>query len=137
VKFARLAMIVVTISWMTADSAHAESKWSLKKLIPSFGKEESPPRESLAERKEPSVWTRMNQGTKAFFAKTKEAVPPWLMPETQGRVRQSSQSLRQSSERMRGEAKVARRNFFAPWSQPDEPDKPESVSEWLSLDRPE
>lgn len=136
-KSARLAIFLVTISWITADLAHAESKWSFKNLIPSFGNEEAPPRESIAERKEPSVWSKMNRGTKAFFAKTKESIPPWLMPQTQERVRQSGQSLRSSSDRMREEAKVARRNFFAPWLQPDEPKKPESVSEWLGQDRPE
>jgi hypothetical protein len=137
VRFARLAIIVVTVSCFSADLAFADSKWSFKKLIPSFGKQDEPPRNLAPQNKEPSVWSKMNQGTKTFFAKTKDAVPPWLMPDTQARARESGSSFKRSSERMKEEAHVARRNFFAPWSQPKEPEKPESVSDWLGLDRPE
>ena len=136
-RIARLAMLLVAVSWFTADPACAESRWSLKKLLPSFGKKDDTPRGLYPESNEPSMWQKMNTGTKAFFAKTKEAIPPWLMPETQERVRQSGNSVVSSGERFREEAKTARRNFFAPWAQSKEPERPTDVSDWLGQPRPE
>ena len=116
-RFARLAMVIMALSLIVADQASAESKWSFKKLMPSFGKKDEAPRGLYPETKEPSVWRKMNNGTKSLFAKTKNAVPSWLMPDTQDRVRRSAHSLKKSDEKIRGEVRTARRNFFAPWTE--------------------
>ncbi len=136
-RFARLAMLVTVLFAVTANQAMAESNWSFKKLIPSFGKKEAPPRGLYPASNEPSLWRKMNNGTKSFFAKTKQAVPPWLMPETQDRVRRSSENAKNSSKKMREEARLAKRSIFSPWSQPAEPDnRPETVQDWIAQPKP-
>jgi hypothetical protein len=123
---------------LVAPSAAAESKWSFKKLIPSLGKKDEPLRGLYPERKEPSVWQKMGQGTKTAFAKTKKALPSWMMPRTQERVSRSAKSAKKSNERLRGEVRTARRSFFSPWLPKEEPIKrPETVSDFLGQPRPE
>ncbi len=136
-RFARLAMVILAMSLISADLASAESKWSFKKLMPSFGKKDEAPRGLYPERKEPSVWRKMNNGTKAFFVKTKDMMPSWLMPRTQDRVHRSALSLKKSDDDIRGEVRTARRNFLAPWAEPDEPKRPETVPDFLALPKPE
>jgi hypothetical protein len=138
VSFARLAMTAVALSLIVAPSASAESKWTFKKLVPSFGKKDEPLRGLYPEPKEPSLWQKMNRGTKSVFAKSKDAVPSWLMPRSQDRVRRSAGSLKKSDDRMRGEVRTAQRNFFAPWAKKPEPiRRPETVSDFLGQPRPE
>jgi hypothetical protein len=123
---------------LAADVQSAESNWSFKKLMPSFGQKNSTPRGLYPEPKKPSVWSRMNRGTKSFVAKSKDAVPSWLMPQTQDRVKKSVGTVKQSKEAIGGEVKMARRNFFAPWSQPKTEEKrPETVPDFLALPKPE
>lgn len=135
----RFAGLVVVLALLANDQALAESKWSFKKLIPSFGKSESPPSGLYSKSKEPSIWTKMNSSGKRMVAKTKEAVPDWLMPETQDRVRKSSEAVKSSTERVKGEVRTARRNIFAPWSAPDneEDSRPKTASDFIGQDRPE
>ena len=136
-KLARLAVMMMAMSLMATDSVQAESKWSWKKLVPSFGKKESAPNGLYPKSNGPSVFTKMNNGTKSLLAKSKAAVPSWLMPETQGRVRKSSDSLKQGSDRVKDEVRTARRNILAPWGQTEnKSDKPETVSDWLANPRP-
>ena len=87
---------------------------------------------------EPSTFTKINNSTKAFFAKSKALVPSWLMPETQDRVRQSSQSLQNSATNIRQEVRTAKRKTLLPWiSKPEpEPKKPETVPDFLALPKP-
>lgn len=135
----RFAGLVVVLALLANDHALAESKWSFKKLIPSFGKKESPPSGLYSKGQEPSMWTKMNNSGKRMVAKTKDAVPDWLMPETQDRVRKSSDAAKSSAERVRGEVRTARRNIFAPWSAPDEEEdeKPKTAADFIGQPRPE
>jgi hypothetical protein len=140
VKLARLAIAIIALSVLLAHSqaAEPESKWSLKKLVPSFGKQEEPLRGLYPEHEKPSLWQRFNRGTKTAWAKSKDALPSWVMPQTQDRARRSASSLKNSNERMRGEVRTARRSFFAPWRSKPEPEKrPETVSDFLGQPRPE
>ena len=137
-KAARFAGILLAMSLLSTDVANAESKWSFKKLVPTFGKKDDVPKGLYPESNEPSMFRKMNNGTKAFFAKTKDAIPSWLMPETQDRVKRSSASFKNGSERVKGEVREARRNIFAPWGRStDKADGPETVPDFLSQDRPE
>ena len=101
-KSARTAFVVTMIMLLGASTLQAEA-WSFKKLVPSFGKSERPTRGLYSEPDKPSVWKRMNNGTKKLMAKTKKAVPPWLMPETQDRVRRSGSSFRRGTNRIKEE----------------------------------
>jgi hypothetical protein len=84
------------------------------------------------------MWTRFNSSSKAFFAKSKAAVPSWFMPDTQKRVRKSSDLAKHSSGRVKQEVRTAKRNFWEVWSTPEEPvDQPTTVSDWLALPKPE
>jgi hypothetical protein len=138
VRLVRLAVVIITCCLITGDTVAAESKWSFKKLIPSFGKKDETPRGLFPETKKPSIWRRMNNGTKTMMAKSKRVVPNWLMPQTQDRVRRSASSLRDSKDRMNGEVRTARRNFFAPWATKSDTEKrPETVPDFLAQPRPE
>jgi hypothetical protein len=138
VRFARLATVAVALTLIAADRASAESKWSFKKLVPSLGKKDATPRGLYPEPTQPSIWRKMNNGTKTFFAKSKDAVPDWLMPGTQDRVRRSAGALKKSNQEIRGEVRTARRNIFAPWTQKDDSTKrPETVPDFLALPKPE
>ena len=136
-KFTRLALFVLTVSMLTTDLAQAESKWSWKKLVPTIGKKEEAPRGLYPTADEPSVLKKMTNGTKSMFAKTKQMVPPWLMPQTQDRVRRSGNGLKRSTERVREELRTARRNILAPWTKPAETaEPPKTVPDFLALPKP-
>jgi hypothetical protein len=81
----------------------------------------------------------MNNGTKSFLAKTKDAVPSWLMPGTQDRVRRSAGAAKKSNDDIRSEVRTARRNIFAPWTQKEDDTikRPETVPDFLAFPRPE
>ena len=137
-KFTRLAIITVVLSVAIPAVGRAESKWSLKKLMPNFGKKESAPRGLYPSAETPSVWQKRNAGTKNLLAKTKQAVPPWLMPGTQEKVRKSSNGLTESTGRIRRELRLARRNILKPWREkPTQVETPQTVSDFLALPKPE
>ena len=129
---ARLWLVALVLALMTTSATHAEDKWSFKKLVPSFSKKEVKPKP-----KGPSTLTKLNNNTKALFAKTKVLVPPWLMPKTQDRVRRSSGTAKTSATRIGKEVRTARRNILLPWLDKQEPaDKPTTVPEFLKQKRP-
>jgi hypothetical protein len=123
----------------TADPAHAESKWSWRNFVPFGAKKAEPIARRPAQKAKPSMFSKFNQNTKAFFAQTKKMVPPWLLPDTQKRVQESTVSARESADRMRKEARTARRNFLSPWLDRKESPakKPETVPDFLALPKPE
>lgn len=131
--FARRWQLALALALIASSTVHAEDKWSFKKLLPSFARREARPRP-----KGPSTLTKLNNNTKAFFAKTKALVPPWLMPKTQERMRRSSDSAKASATQVRKEVRTARRNILLPWlNNDDEPvDKPTTVPEFLKQPRP-
>jgi len=126
--------LAVIISAPAAAQSEAESGWSIKKLIPRLPEKSAKPKTKA----EPSTFTKINNSTKAFFAKSKALVPSWLMPETQDRVRQSSQSLQNSATNIRQEVRTAKRKTLLPWiNKPEpEPKKPETVPDFLALPKP-
>lgn len=137
-RFTRLAIFAIVLSLVASNAIRAESKWSLKSLIPGSGKKQEAPKGLYAEPKGPSVWQKMNNGTKSFFVKSKQMVPSWLMPETQERVKKSENSFTRSSNRIREELRTARRNIVAPWTRPKETkEEPKTVSDFLALPKPE
>jgi len=132
VTFARVWQVALALALVTTSTLHAGDKWSFKKLVPSFSKKEAKPKP-----KGPSTLTKLNNGTKALFAKTKVLVPPWLMPKTQDRMRQSSDHAKTSATRIHKEVRTARRNILMPWLNDDEPEhKPTTVPEFLKQPRP-
>jgi hypothetical protein len=140
VRSARLAWLVLGLALLASGRVQAESKWSFKKMVPAWGKKDTPPSGLYSKSKEPSMWTKVSSSSKRMVAKSKEAVPDWLMPETQGKVRKSSDAVKSSAERVREEARTARRNIFAPWSsteQEEEKERPKTVPDFLALPKPE
>ena len=136
-SFTRLAIATVVLSVAIPAAAHAESKWSFKKLIPSIGKKDDMPRGLFPASNEPSMWRKMNDGTKNLLAKSKKVVPSWLMPQTQDRVRKSAGSFKRSGAKIREELRTARRNILSPWSRPvDKTDQPKTVSDFIALPKP-
>ena len=137
-RFIRLAIVAMALSLFAISAVHAESKWSFKRLMPGADKESKAPKGLYGKSSEPSVWKKMNNGTKSFFAKSKQMVPSWLMPETQTRAKKSESSLKRSTNRIKNELRTARRNIAAPWTRPKEaPEAPKTVSDFLALPKPE
>ena len=131
-------MLTLAAVLTVAGIAQAESSWSWRNWVPFAPKPAQTVRSRTVPKTEPSAWTKFNRSTKAFFAKTKQAVPSWLMPNTQKRVQQSSQAAKQSSGRVKQEVRTVRRNVFAPWLDREPPqDKPTTVPDWLALPKPE
>ncbi|MDG2380266.1 MAG: hypothetical protein P8N76_01190 [Pirellulaceae bacterium] len=138
--FVRLCLVAVTLALLTTATARAQakpqepSKWSIKSFIP---KMPQMPSKSKAKSK-PSTLSKLNTGTKAFFAKSKALVPSWLMPDTQDRVRQSSNTIKQSASKIDQEVRTARRKSILPWIKKEEPvpEKPATVSDFLALPKP-
>lgn len=136
----RLAWLVLGLALVASGRVQAESKWSFKKMVPAWGKKDAPPSGLYSKSKEPSMWTKMGNSSKRMVAKTKDAVPDWLMPETQSKVRKSSDAVKTSADRVRDEARTARRNIFAPWNsseQEEEKERPKTVPDFLALPKPE
>ncbi len=131
------ALLGLILILALASSAHAESKWSWKNLVP--GSDHSAARASESRAKKPSMLARMNQKTKATLAKTRDIiVPDWLLPNTQDKVRRSGSAARRSAGTLKSDARTARRSILAPWKRdPPEPQRPRTVSEFLGQPRPE
>ena len=79
---------------------------------------------------DPSVWTKMNRGTKSFFAKTKDAINPWD---------DEPQRSRSTGTRYRSRSHQDDRNqsFLGSLFNPEpEPKRIETVKDWLDQPRP-
>lgn len=131
-------VLTLAIALAAARVAQAESSWSWKNWMPFGAKSSQSARKTVKKKTEPSMMQRFNRGTKSFFAKSKEAVPPWLMPETQKKVRTSSAEAKKSAGNVKKEVRTAQNNIFAPWLDSKEPkEKPTTVHDWLNQPRPE
>ncbi|MCP4189834.1 MAG: hypothetical protein GY768_04320 [Planctomycetaceae bacterium] len=137
--FVRLCLVAVALAVLTTATVQAQSKpqepskWSIKNFIP---KMPQAPSKSKTKSK-PSTLTKFNNGTKAFFAKSKALVPSWLMPDTQDRVKQSSKTIKQSATKIDQEIRTARRKSLLPWIKEEPaPEKPATVSDFLALPKP-
>jgi hypothetical protein len=106
--------------------------------LPSLG---LPSKSSSAPKKpaQPSTWSKMTQGTKDFFGKTKETLMPWT--KSSGKSNKNggshgSSTFHKTSSKSQGKAE--KNSFFANWlSPPEEPQEPRTVPEWLNQSRPE
>ena len=134
--FVRLCLVAMALAMITSTPTQAQtpSKWSIKKLVPKMPKMPAKPKA----KSEPSTLTKLNNNTKAFFAKSKALVPSWMMPETQERARQSSKTIQESAGRIDAEVRTARRKSLLPWLKKEapEPEKPTTVSDFLALPKP-
>ena len=141
--------IFFVLAWIAvAGSGLAADGWNLLAWNP-FDREGEPPRASArvtdagasigasraaarpaARRTEdPSVWTKMNRGTKSFFAKTKDALNPWDDESQRSRAtgpRYSSRSYEDEDQSFLG-------SLFNP---EPEPKRIETVKDWLDQPRP-
>jgi hypothetical protein len=107
---------------MLAGTAQA-SDWNLPNLNPFQASTTKRPNQ-------PSVWTRMSNGTKNFFAKTYEVLTPWETDAKKGRSHQSRSAA--------GGQSGSQKNplFRSWWAAEEEPRQPQTVSEWLKQPRP-
>ena len=82
-------------------------------------------------RREPSMWTKMNRGTKTFFAKTKDVLTPWDNEEPQ---RASLTGSRGFSYRSKPQKE---KSFLESLFQPEsEEQRIETVKDFLDQPRP-
>jgi len=77
----------------------------------------------------------MSNGTKSFFSKTYDVLTPWDTEAEKARSNQKSRTSRPLSNT--GRATPEKKSFLTSWWAPEEePQKPRTVSEWLSQPRP-
>ncbi len=132
----RIAIGTLLVALIATQSAQADSSWSWSKLNP-FAKKPAATRQAYPKPPEPSMTKKVTQGTKDFFAKSKQLVPSWMMPKTQERLAKSSRSASDSAGRVDQELRTAKRNILAPWREEPAPKRPETIPDFLGQDRPE
>jgi hypothetical protein len=113
----------------SADAAPAKSGEGFKmpSLLPSWAKKDS------KKPSQPSTWSKISDGTKQFFVKTKDVLTPWDDDSKKADKPGISQRFH-----MGGSAKkTEKKSFFTSWiPEKEEPKKPRSVSEFLKQPRP-
>ena len=96
--------------------------WSIPKLpkmkVPQFSRTTKRP----PKRKSPSTWQKMNNGTKKFFSKTKDALTPW-----------SKSTPAKRSARTARKPKKKSKSWF-PWSKPKKK-RSQNVTDYLKQDK--
>jgi hypothetical protein len=104
-----------------SDDDH--SSWLPKMSLPSWSsKSRAPTRHS-----EPSTLSKMNQGTKDFFGKSKDVLMPW-----------SKSSKKPTTRPASVKKPVAKTPWYKSWvPQKKQEKKPLSVSDFIGQDRPE
>lgn len=139
-RFKTISLVTLLSVSSLSTSAHAESKWSLKKILPvSFEKKSSidlP--DPLGSPPAVSPMKKMSSGTRNFFAKTKKAIAPdWRM--SGKKKKRTNSKMKQSLTRVGNSIKSVPKKMFAPLKNlgRSEPKKPTTVNEFLSLPRPE
>jgi hypothetical protein len=149
-----LSLTLVTLA-MAPDATGQESR-KFPKLIPSFDQDRDPPRPDHASsvsrttfqrvmdkvvpptriEKKPrgeSAWSKMNRGTKRFFAKTKRALTPWKRAEPAPRETKSGLLPFWS----KSDQPKTTSNLFTPLFAKREPTpRPSTVPEWLGRPKP-
>ena len=97
--------------------------WMPKMSLPSWGSTSRAPAKS----KTPSTLTKLNQGTKDFFGKTKDVLMPWSKPAKKSATRPASAK------------KTSQTPWYKAWIPRQKPPekKPMSVSDFIGQDRPE
>lgn len=91
--------------------------------LPSWGSKSGP-----AKRKsEPSTLTKVNQGTKDFFGKTKDVLMPW-----------SKSSKKPATQYGSSKKPAKKKSFFTSWiPQKKEEKRPQTMGDFLDAKRPE
>jgi hypothetical protein len=106
-----------------ASTSRTEKKTSLLKMPKwkVFGSSET----RRSQPKPPSTWDKMTDGTKEFLGKTKDVLTPWDDPPSRNAGRRSDKPKESGTAA-----------FFTGWFKEEEPQRPRTVSEWLSQPRP-
>jgi hypothetical protein len=142
---------------LIAGIANGESTWKLPNLNP-FAKKAAPvPDNGLPDQhtsvftmptmnalpgvkatrtrqpERPSGWSKLASSTKSFWHKTKQALNPWSKSDDK-KDRNDAARFQLGLDRNKPEKK----SFFAGWLTPkeEEPQRPQSVAEWLAQPRP-
>lgn len=96
--------------------------------MPSWGSKSRSPKRSS----EPSTLSKLNQGTKDFFGKTKDVLMPW------SKSTQSKSTQKSATRPVSNKKKVAKTPWYKALIPQKEPEKkPKTVSEFIGQDRPE
>ena len=139
-RFKTISLVTLLSVSFLCTSARAESKWSLKKILPvSFEKKSSVDLpDPIGSPPAVSPMKKMTSGTRNLFSKTKKAITPdWRMG---GKKKKGATSkMKQSLTRVGDSIKAVPKKMFAPLKNlgRTEPKKPKTVNEFLSLPRPE
>ena len=96
--------------------------WSLPNLNPFHS---TTPKRS----NQPSTWTKMSQNTKNFFSRTYDVLTPWDTDAEKARDQRSKRNSGKSGNQ-------GKSMFGSWWNVEEEPQKPQTVSEWLKQPRP-
>ncbi len=146
-----LVIALSLLAYIASSPALAESGWKMPNLNPFAGKstDAAPPKKSSGfkmpslvpswakkDSKKPSqasAWSKISDGTKQFFTKTKDVLTPWDNPPKKA----SSSSISQRFHMGGSSEKTKKKSFFTSWmTEKEEPKKPRSVSEFLKQPRP-
>ena len=148
-RSSRVLIATVGLMLMTQSSTLAQSKWSLKNLLPGDKKVESTSlprpegRTSIGKQEPGNAFTapfkRMSDDTKRLLEKTKSLVPSWVAPKPKRKTKESPNVVTSSFRKVNSELKVAHQKMMAPWrnfGKSPEPEKPRTVGQFLSQPRP-
>ena len=110
-----------------AAAPKKSSGFKMPSLIPSWAKSET------KKPSEPSTWSKISGGTKEFFGKTKDTLTPWDNPPKKA----SNSSMSQRFHMGGSSNQTKKKSFLTSWlPEPEKPQKPRSVSEFLKQPRP-
>jgi hypothetical protein len=83
---------------------------------------------------EPSMWDKVQSGSKTFYAKTKQTLMPWTADDTG--TQKTSTTRRPARTSVRSKNKTASKPFFSSWFRAKEDEKPiQSVNDFLEQPR--
>jgi hypothetical protein len=106
---------------------------TLPKLgLPSWGSSDDSPARRTSN--EPSMWEKVNSGTKNLFTKTKQTLMPWTADDSKSA--RSSGARRPTRTSSRPKSKSNKKSILSSWLSQGEEEKPiQTVNDYLSLPR--
>ena len=141
----RVILIAITTCLASHSLANAEG-WSFKSLLPGRNND-IPPVQEESEFPNPfkaasNGLKKVNNGTKAMLAKTKDIMPDWMFPETRANISRSSNEVQSSFGKIKQEVRTAQRAVVSPFkklaelAQPEPDPGPQTVTDFLKQERP-
>ena len=124
-------VLAILVGTFFSGVASADSKWSLKSLIPT-SKESS-----TIQKKKPSVIKRVSASSKSLMTKTKNLVVPKWGPKKR---KAKNSMIKRSWNKVKTDAGRVKKAMVSPLKKlvtPKEPEQPKTVNEFLALPRPE